>query len=151
MTTDLEGDTGGLERGWYLNADDVTQERYWNGEEWTRTRRVNNPPTEGSDDPPAGWYPDPSQVDTQRYWTGTEWTEQRAPLAQARKAGDQDLTFGILLGIAIPIVGIIYGIFVLLKGNGNGGWIIVVSLLAIPFWILLLVFLAGFGSGLGGS
>lgn len=98
-----------------------------------------------SDPPSAGWYPDPTQAETQRYWTGAEWTEQRAPLAKAKRT-DQDLTFGVLLGIAIPIVGVLYGFVMLLRGNGNGGWVIVASILASIVWAVVIAFFVGFAS-----
>lgn len=94
---------------------------------------------------PAGWYPDPTQPDTQRYWDGDAWTEQRAPLSPPRKT-DEDLTFGVLLGLAIPVVGLAYGGYMLLKGNGNGGWVIVCSLLAAVVWAVVLAFMFGLAS-----
>lgn len=96
---------------------------------------------------PAGWYPDPGQPETQRYWDGTAWTEQRAPLA---KKSDEDLTFGVLLGLAIPIAGFLYGVWMLLKGNGNGGWVILLSFIATVVWAFVLVFLFGVADGLSG-
>lgn len=102
-----------------------------------------------SDGPAPGWYPDPSQPQTQRYWDGSDWTEQRAPAAPAKKS-DQDLTFGVLLGLAIPIVGGLYGVWMLLKGNGNGGWVILFSCFAAVLWVFVLAFLLGFSDGLSG-
>jgi hypothetical protein len=100
--------------------------------------------------PPAGWYPDPSQTNTQRYWDGRSWTEQRAPLAPPKRS-DGDLTFGVLIGLALPIVGFLYGVWMLVKGNGNGGWVILFSIFAALLWSFLLAVLVGVSSGLGGA
>lgn len=62
----------------------------------------------------------------------------------------QDLTFGVLLGLAIPIVGGLYGVWMLLKGNGNGGWVILFSCFAAVLWVFVLAFLLGFSDGLSG-
>jgi hypothetical protein len=102
------------------------------------------------DGPPAGWYPDPSQTATQRYWDGRSWTEQRAPLAEP-KGSDQDLTFGVLLGLAIPVAGFLYGAWLLLRGNGNGGWVILFSIFAAVLWTIVLAALIGFSDGLSGG
>lgn len=91
--------------------------------------------------PPPGWYPDPERAGSQRYWTGSEWGP-----AAPRKGGDEDLTFGALLGIALPVVGLLYGAWMLLRGNGNGGWVILLSVFAAIVWTFVLVFMVGLGS-----
>lgn len=102
-------------------------------------------PERTSNQPAAGWYPDPTSGE-QRYWTGSEW----GPPAPAKSDRDQDLTFGVLLGLAIPIVGGLYGVWMLLKGNGNGGWVILFSCFAAVLWVFVLAFLLGFSDGLSG-
>lgn len=53
-------------------------------------------------------------------------------------------------GLAIPIVGGLYGVWMLLRGNGNGGWVILFSIFAAVLWTVVLAFLVGFSDGLSG-
>jgi Protein of unknown function (DUF2510) len=91
--------------GWYRNAANPDEVRYWDGSEWTTTpaepaggTRSNGhgdlggaePHADSGDGPrdlgapgratnpaqPADWYPDPSDRTRLRYWDGLGWTER---------------------------------------------------------------------------
>jgi len=90
--------------GWYRNAANPEEVRYWNGSEWIADPAEATPvasngrggltETDHQTDPshvhvdagapeqatapalPADWYPDPSDRTRLRYWDGLGWTEQ---------------------------------------------------------------------------
>lgn len=69
---------------------------------------------------PAGWYDDPNMVNTRRYWDGQKWTAHRqekpppAPVAAAavtdEPAPSSWITWGYLLAVFLPPIGLIIGI-----------------------------------------
>lgn len=61
--------------GWYLDPRDRSQQRFWDGQEWTpHTFRRQTVVAL-----PADWYPDPSDAARWRYWDGSKWTEHLRP------------------------------------------------------------------------
>lgn len=89
--------------------------------------------------PPAGWYPDPDMVGTQRYWDGRKWTDHAAPLAPAPMVvtpPHESMTLGYILAVALPLVGLIYG---LVKWRVGGAAVVVASVVAWILWTLILI------------
>jgi hypothetical protein len=87
--------------GWYQNASNPAEVRFWDGATWTDNRngspsvtrplsgasRVGQtapgpspalPPVDAtpSTETPAGWYPDPSDATRLRHWDGSGWTTE---------------------------------------------------------------------------
>jgi hypothetical protein len=107
---------------------------------------------------PAGWYPDPAG-DGLRYWDGSGWTTHTAPAAggQHGEAADDAGAVGAsatgsegasssewirsgLIGL-IPLAGLVWGVYLIRKGDGRegpGNLAVILSLTVIL--ILVLVF-----------
>ena len=86
--------------GWFPDAHDETQERYWTGSAWAEQWRPTRSPAKvakttftapGESEPlvasepepaalpPADWYHDPEDATRQRYWDGQTWTDHYHP------------------------------------------------------------------------
>ncbi len=103
--------------GWYRNASDPDEVRYWDGSQWTTdqaaapvtpsptpTGSPDRPPvqpspethgagaTEGTSPSavPADWYPDPSNRTRLRFWDGAGWTEHVLDEAPASRPAPAD-------------------------------------------------------------
>jgi hypothetical protein len=89
-----------LPSGWYRSAEDPSQDRYWNGNEWTSFR----PSQVVSGHVAPGWYADPQAPGRQRYWDGARWTDhmQAAPVAQPGVGAGP-----FILAVLIPLGGVI--------------------------------------------
>ena len=133
------------DRGWYPDTTDPSRQVYWNGEEWAGSRSA--PERQPNVAVAPGWYEDPEQAATLRYWDGGAWTDQRAPLASIPRDTSKpgDLGVGVVLALLIPIVGFFYGLFLLIRGNGAGGWVILCSFLGGVFWTIAIGVVIGLG------
>jgi len=71
-----EGDPAAA-AGWYVEPDNCTVERLWDGEDWTswvRPRSVGDRMVERD---PAGWQPHPSKPGKELLWSGNGWTDRQ--------------------------------------------------------------------------
>ena len=78
----------------------------------------------------AGWYADPAGADRQRYWDGAQWTERRRepPPDLARTPL---LIAGYAAAVLSPILGLVIGIALMIRGETrHGSAIVAVSLVA---------------------
>lgn len=55
--------------GWYVDPDEPSRLRYWNGTAWSEIIASRHEP---------GWYHDPKATGRLRYWDGSSWTESVA-------------------------------------------------------------------------
>lgn len=82
-------------------------------------------------------------ADTRRYWDGEKWTSHIAPAepkVTAPTTGPAANNYkglvagGVVMALILPIVGFVIGAFLLAKRPGPGVGIMILSLLAVPFW-----------------
>ena len=94
--------------------------------------------------PPPGWYSDPEMVDTQRYWDGANWTEHRAPgkPATAAKSESGLVAAGWIGAILLPLAGLVIGIILVSRDEGDSGWPIIIASLLVSALGTLLIFAA---------
>ncbi len=112
----------------------------------------------GSEQVPAGWYDDPNGGGQLRYWDGAAWTEHThpspaavgevqaatssAPVASTQRDGPStsEWILSVLLPI-IPLLGLIWGVFLIRKHDGRetaGNVAVILSLAVILLGVLSL-------------
>jgi hypothetical protein len=100
-----------------------------------------------SSSPPPGWFRDSSQPSGWRYWTGEGWADENGHGSAARVRRETPATspdstlvvLGLLLGLFVPVVGVVLG-FVLMAKDRFGEGLMVVAVSAVGFlaWFGLL-------------
>lgn len=73
------------------------------------------------DPAPPGWYQDPQDPGGQRYWDGTTWGPQAYAAPARQNEGKGLLIAGIITGLLFPIVGLVIGIVLFVKGRASHG------------------------------
>jgi len=98
---------------------------------------------------PSGWYPDPEGRGL-RYWSGTAWTEHLAPTgaeSPKRVARTGDWVGGVLLGLLMPLIGLIAGLVYVTKDDDRRTVGIVTCAVSVAMFVLWMALAAGSGSG----
>ncbi len=93
---------------------------------------------------PPGWYKDSTRVDGLRYWDGQQWTDHVAHHDAPAGISKPSLTGPILVAILIPLIGFIWGIIMLARGNTDGGLpTMIISVVAFVLWSSVLASMGG--------
>ncbi len=80
--------------------------------------------------PPPGWYDDESG-NGKRWWNGKEWSDvrQSKPDRDQRDNKGSGLSIvGYFLAVFAPLIGFIIGLVLAARGERDGTWVIVLSL-----------------------
>ena len=157
----MEGTAQPPPAGWYEDPDDGALQRFWDGSRWTSSRMPRNEAvpledrprghratrarrprrwTDRDGLPPPAWYADPENPEGMRYWDGSRWTEHRTDYRAAppkAEGGEGMVAAGYIFSFLFPIVGVVIGVIVMGRGNGNGRWILALSLLFIVVFLVI--------------
>lgn len=83
-----------------------------------------------------GWYPDPSKTADLRWWNGNEWSSH----TQAHDPASRDAltTWGIILGLLLPIAGAAIGVVLLARNRvGPGLACFGAAVLGVVIWLAI--------------
>ena len=162
----MEGTAKPPPAGWYPDPDDGALQRFWDGSRWTSSRMPQTEAVpletaepkpdeggryagdaakaEGGDLRPAAWYADPDNPSGMRYWDGSRWTEDRTDYRPApaqpkpkREASQGMVVAGYILSFLFPLAGVVIGVMLMGRGNSNGRWVLILSLLFIAVFLAI--------------
>jgi hypothetical protein len=81
-----------------------------------------------------GWYPDPLKESDLRWWNGNEWASHVRPFDM--EGPDKLTIWGIILGVFLPIVGMLIGVVLLTRNKvGPGLACLATSCLGAVVWL----------------
>jgi hypothetical protein len=97
---------------------------------------------EGGELRPAAWYADPDNPSGMRYWDGSRWTEDRtdylpAPSKPKPEASQGMVVAGYVLAFLFPLAGVVIGVMLMGRGNRNGRWVLILSVLFIAAFLAI--------------
>lgn len=101
--------------------------------------------TEHTDKPAPGWYTD-GKHQIRRWWDGTGWTEvyepPRVQPEQSASGADQDDNVALLgygFAILMPVVGLLIGLTLIIRGHSQSLGVIVLSAVSGLLWAWLVL------------
>jgi len=92
------------------------------------------PPPEWEGGAPAGWYLDPDEAPLRRYWDGSAWTDDTydEPRGQDEDPRNDTLVaIGSITAIFFPVIGLIIGSILSLRGDRRGSQVVMVSIVVV--------------------